>query len=189
MSLNKANEVADVLGWPKPTVVNGLVLMQSSEDQTSKEEGLELDNEDNQTHIIISSLTPQAGCNEANNTYEILDKIQVSKPWLHATYPHLNNLHSLALCEIKGDSMEPTFHEKDTILIDTATNTVTIDGVYVFTYHDTLLIKRIQRIPGLGYSVISDNKEFYEPFNIPNEDLENLTVHGRVVGKFGFNKI
>lgn len=176
MSLNKAYEIADIMGWPKPVVENGVV----HSNQPGTEDTWKTSDE---THVIISSLTLQADGNE------ILDKIQVSKPWLQATYPHLINLSELTLGEIKGDSMEPTFKEKDTILVDTGAQTVAIDGIYVFTYHDTLLIKRIQRIPGKGYSVISDNKEIYETFSIPNEDLEHLTVHGRVIGKFGFNKI
>lgn len=186
MSLRKAQEVASIMGWAEPRVIDGVVIEGNKEEQEAYYQnlisGLNKDTS-NETHVIISSPTTQVEDNK------ILDKIQVSKPWLQATYPHLINLSELALCEIKGDSMEPTFKEKDTILVDTEAQTVAIDGIYVFTYHDTLLIKRIQRIPGKGYSVISDNKEIYVPFSIPNEDLEHLTVHGRVIGKFGFNKI
>ena len=85
--------------------------------------------------------------------------------------------------------MEPTFDQEDTILVDRSTSTFEVDGVYVFTYHDSLMIKRIQRRPGRGYVVISDNKDLYDAYDLPNEDLENVRVHGRVVGKFGFVKI
>lgn len=178
MSLQKANEIADVMGWEPPMKV-----------MLKEEVNKHPDLTDTETHIVISSLTPRAGCNEANNDYEILDKIQVSKYWLHATYPHINNLHTLALCSIKGDSMEPTFNEDDTILVDRSTLSFDSDGVYVFTYHDTLLIKRIQRRPGHGYMVISDNRDLYETYLISNEDLANVSVHGRVIGKFGFDRI
>lgn len=181
MSMQRATEIAEVMGWEKPQ------LKMTSEGLTALTEDNSLSN--SPTSIVISTLTPQAGTLAHNNDYEILEQVRVPTHWLKATYPNLANINNLALCNIRGDSMEPTFDQEDTILVDRSTVTFDTDGVYVFTYHDTLLIKRVQRRPGRGYIVISDNREFYEAYEIPMEDLANVNVHGRVVGKFGFVKI
>lgn len=158
--------------------------------------GLTLDDETTQspqplpstTSSIISTLTLATANNQANNDGKILEQIKVSTLWLRASYPQTST-EALALFTIVGDFMEPSFKPQDTVLVDTSTCTVDQDGMYIFTYHDTLLIKRIQRRPGLGFMMISDNKTLYEQYSVPNEDLDNLTVHGRVIGKFEFKKI
>ena len=173
LSVQKAVEIATLMGWEPPTV------------NTEGRENLS----PTPTHLIISTLTPQAGSTAHNNEHEILEQVKISTSWLKAKYPNLANLGNLALCNIRGDSMEPTFDEEDTILVDRTATTFEVDGVYVFTYHDSLLIKRIQSRPGRGFIVISDNKDLYESYNLPVEDLEYVRVHGRVVGKFSFNKV
>ena len=179
MSIYKAMEVADVMGWDMPL---GMELGEKPKPQPEPQPPT-----NPTTSITISSLTPVAGHSHANNDGEILEKIQVPTAWIKAAYPQTQT-SALALCAIGGDSMEPSFKPQDTVLIDTTTCTFDQDGLYIFTYHDTLLIKRIQRRPGLGFIVISDNKEFYESYEIPTGDLENLEVHGKVIGKFRFDK-
>ena len=177
MSIKRAGEIAKVMDWEAPSIF-------LSEDSSSS-----TPTENSTTHITISSLTPRAGVDVSANDSEVIDLVRVSRAWLRGQFPNLTNLQSLALCNIVGDSMEPTFDGDDTILVDCSTKQFDFDGVYVFTYYDTLLIKRIQRRPGVGYMVISDNRDLYEPYKINLEDLANVTVHGRVIGKFGFDRM
>ncbi len=85
--------------------------------------------------------------------------------------------------------MEPAIRDSDTLVADTTHNSFDSDDVYVFTYDDELYIKRIQRIPGEGVMMTSDNKELYAPIALGKEQLKNVTVHAKVVGKWGFQHI
>lgn len=59
-----------------------------------------------------------------------------------------------------GDSMEPTLHDSDLLLIDTAQQTLTsADRIWVVTYADCGMIKRLRPVPGGGVEVMSDKKE------------------------------
>lgn len=59
-----------------------------------------------------------------------------------------------------GDSMEPTLHDSDLLLIDTDQKTLTsADRIWVLTYADCGMIKRLRPVPGGGVEVLSDKKE------------------------------
>ena len=183
MSVDRALAVAEIMGWDKPPLSETLSLGDRHKIVEVLVKGAQ------ETSIVISSLHPVAGVNSHNNEHEVLEQIKIPTEWLRSSYPNISNLSNLALCSISGDSMEPTFKALDTVMVDTTVQNFDYDGVFVFTYHNTLLIKRVQAIPGTGFMVISDNKTLYDQYSVPNEDLDNLTVHGRVIGKFEFKKI
>jgi phage repressor protein C with HTH and peptisase S24 domain len=57
-----------------------------------------------------------------------------------------------------GDSMEPTLKDGDTVLIDTAQNDITSqDRIWALSYGDLGMIKRVRRLPGGIYHLLSDN--------------------------------
>lgn len=59
-----------------------------------------------------------------------------------------------------GDSMEPTLHDSDLLLIDTDQKTLnSADRIWVVTYADCGMIKRLRPVPGGGVEVMSDKKE------------------------------
>jgi phage repressor protein C with HTH and peptisase S24 domain len=77
-----------------------------------------------------------------------------------------------------GDSMEPTLHDSDLLLIDTAQRQLTsADRIWVLTYADCGMIKRLRPIPGGGIEVSSDKKEV-SPFTAYDGEIE---IIGRVV--------
>jgi phage repressor protein C with HTH and peptisase S24 domain len=77
-----------------------------------------------------------------------------------------------------GDSMEPTLHDSDLLLIDTAQRQLTsADRIWVLTYADCGMIKRLRPVPGGGIEVWSDKKEV-SPFTAYDGELE---IIGRVV--------
>ena len=77
-----------------------------------------------------------------------------------------------------GDSMEPTLHDSDLLLIDTAQRQLTsADRIWVMTYADCGMIKRLRPVPGGGVEVWSDKKEV-SPFTAYDGELE---IIGRVV--------
>ncbi|MBN8239282.1 helix-turn-helix transcriptional regulator [Marinobacter hydrocarbonoclasticus] len=86
----------------------------------------------------------------------------------------------LALVFAKGDSMEPTISDNETVMVDTSERELRDGHIYVIRNGDHLLVKRIQTLWNDGVQLLSDNKE-YPPQEIPSSDLENLEVIGKVV--------
>lgn len=77
-----------------------------------------------------------------------------------------------------GDSMEPTLHDSDLLLIDTAQRQLTsADRIWVLTYAGCGMIKRLRPVPNGGVEVWSDKKEV-SPFAAYDGELE---IIGRVV--------
>jgi phage repressor protein C with HTH and peptisase S24 domain len=77
-----------------------------------------------------------------------------------------------------GDSMEPTLHDSDLLLIDTDQRQLTsADRIWVLTYADCGMIKRLRPVPGGGVEVWSDKKEV-SSFTAYDGEIE---IIGRVV--------
>lgn len=87
---------------------------------------------------------------------------------------------NLVVVWAKGDSMEPTISNNDTLLINTADTRPADGNMYVIRQDDLLWVKRIQIQPIGSWVLISDNAT-YPPMTILREDLHNFEVLGRVV--------
>lgn len=80
----------------------------------------------------------------------------------------------------RGDSMEPTIKDNDSLLVNLS-SIAPIDGkIFVVRLGSELYAKRIQKRWDGGIELISDNKE-YDKQVIPAEELEQLQVIGQVV--------
>ena len=78
----------------------------------------------------------------------------------------------------EGDSMEPTLKDGDVILIDTAQKDIRQqDRIWAISYGDLGMIKRVRRLPGGTYRIISDNPNV-QPFDVADGEMY---VVGRVV--------
>jgi phage repressor protein C with HTH and peptisase S24 domain len=84
--------------------------------------------------------------------------------------------------------MEPTFRDGDILIVDTGVREVRIDTIYVFALDDELYVKTLQRVPGVGLRVISDNKK-YETYLLEEETWRTLDVLGRVVWTWNGRKL
>jgi phage repressor protein C with HTH and peptisase S24 domain len=86
---------------------------------------------------------------------------------------------SLFLASGHGDSMEPTLHKHDLILIDTTERRIGLgDTIYALEYAGSGLIKRLRRVVRAGeprIMILSDNP------NVPPEEAHPQDV--RIVGK------
>jgi len=86
-----------------------------------------------------------------------------------------------------GDSMSPTFNSGDVLLVDTAVNSVVVDGIYVLATDSRLFIKRVrERLHG-GYEISSDN-----PLVKTVDELNGghqVNVLGRVVWVWNGKKV
>lgn len=119
-----------------------------------------------------------AGLGRVNTVKQKPDElVGVSQRWLWRTGLYKDNLLYILA---EGDSMEPTIHSKDMLLIDQSA-TVLKDGcIYVLRVEDDLLVKRVQRTSN-GIKLISDNRSLYDPIELIFDDGVNVEVLGRVV--------
>lgn len=89
------------------------------------------------------------------------------------------NEGDLALVWAKGDSMEPTIHSNDTLVVHTGRIKPQDGHIYIFRDEDQLFVKRYQSIIG-AWRLISDNS-IYTPLDIPKSEQHNFQVVGQVV--------
>jgi len=95
---------------------------------------------------------------------------------------HISERQSV-LMDVRGDSMEPTLKDGDTVLIDQTEKDILDGRIYVVTLGDELRVKRVQK--GWDGIVLTSDNPRYSDIHIAARDLEAFKVHGRVrwVGK------
>lgn len=103
---------------------------------------------------------------------------KVTPDWLHKNVPTNTGNKNLAIVTGYGDSMRGMFNSGDPLLVDAGVKNLEDDGVYFFRVGDEGFIKTLQRIPGEGIRVISENKK-YETWTI-TKDMD-FEVFGRVL--------
>lgn len=103
---------------------------------------------------------------------------KVTPDWLHKNVPTNTGNKNLAIVTGFGDSMRGMFNSGDPLLVDAGVKNLEYDGVYFFRIGDEGFIKTLQRIPGEGIRVISENKK-YETWTI-TKDMD-FEVFGRVL--------
>lgn len=102
----------------------------------------------------------------------VIQSIQVSREWVEKNLPYYTSIENLAIVTGFGDSMLGMFNPGDPLLVDRGITKADVDGVYFFRVGDEGFIKRLQRIPGEGMVVISENQK-YRDWNIrPDMDFE-----------------
>ncbi len=104
-------------------------------------------------------------------------KLAFRHKWLR--YRGLKPEH-LVLVFAKGDSMEPTINDNNTLMIDTSNRELMDGHIYVIRTDGHLIVKRIQKLWNKGILLLSDNKEYREQQIEPNE-ADDLEVIGKVV--------
>lgn len=116
----------------------------------------------------------------------VVGRLTVSPDWVSRTIKPLSNLRNLRFIHGYGDSMEPTFHDGDILLVDVGIKDPAIDGIYVLEANERIYIKRVrQRLNG-EYEVTSDN-----PIVKTVDDLNaaGVQVCGRVVWVWNGKKL
>lgn len=85
----------------------------------------------------------------------------------------------MVLMDVVGVSMEPEIRHGDMVLIDQSQSRVFAHAVYAFGVDDTVLVKRVEKRPGMVV-LLSDNRD-YAPIELRGQEIEGLRVIGRVV--------
>lgn len=125
-------------------------------------------------HIPLHDMDTPSTLLEAGQTDQI-DILVASHHWLH----QLLGLESMKLLALlaRGDSMEPTIHQGDILLIDQNCTRIHDGQIFAISDGETLLVKRLQRGLHGMLQVISDNP-LYPEFDACSSTLR---VVGRVV--------
>lgn len=82
------------------------------------------------------------------------------------------------LMVVAGDSMEPLIKDGDTILVDESENTPRDGYIFVVGLADTLMVKRLSRIPN-GWRLCSENRDRADT-DVQGDEMETFRVYGRV---------
>jgi len=98
----------------------------------------------------------------------------VDHEWLRVNVKHHTGASNLCIVTGFGDSMLGMFNPGDPLLVDRGVTTCNFDGVYFFRVGDEGFIKRLQRIPGEGVLVISENTKYRDWTIKPDMDFEVL---------------
>jgi len=107
--------------------------------------------------------------------------VTFKRQWIHQEL-HANP-SDLCLINVDGESMEPTLRHGDMILLDRRkAQVVPYDGIYVIRMEESLLVKRLQRLPDNKVNATSDNPA-YGSFilSLGDQNDEDFAIIGRVV--------
>ncbi|WP_231103347.1 XRE family transcriptional regulator [Pseudoalteromonas luteoviolacea] len=123
-------------------------------------------------HVSVST-----GYGAFNDQMQVSRHLAFRKKWLE--YKNLEK-SKLAVVFAKGDSMEPTIHNNNTILVDLSDKKLSEGLIYVVRLGEELYAKRLQQYLDGSVRLISDNKEYVEQVVKPDE-MEQLEIIGKVV--------
>lgn len=123
-------------------------------------------------HVRVST-----GHGALNDDNPVKRHLAFRRKWLQ--YRKLNE-KDLAVVFAGGDSMEPTIHNNNTILVDVSDVQLKDSSIYVLRFGDELYAKRLQQCFDGSVLLISDNKEYSDQVIKPDE-LEQLNIIGKVV--------
>ncbi|MEQ4308549.1 LexA family transcriptional regulator [Pseudomonas syringae] len=111
---------------------------------------------------------------------EVIKDITVHLNWLKTQGLAFSRIENLAIITGDGDSMDGTFRDGDSLLVDRGITEIRTDAVYVFTLDGDLYIKRLQRMTGGALRMISDNP-LYPAIIIEGADLTKVHIQARVL--------
>lgn len=121
-----------------------------------------------------------AGMTPPQGQIDVIRDMTVHLDWLARRGVNYSKVENLAIITGDGDSMEGTFSDGASLLVDMGITEIRTDAIYVFTLDGDLFIKRLQRITGNSLSMISDNPR-YKPVELNGEQLERMHIHARVL--------
>lgn len=133
-------------------------------------------NNDEFVKIPVCDVERFVNYNSICNNENILYYMAYRKEWLH------NNglfVKDLVMIVVTGDSMKPTIHNQDYILINKAETELKDGRIYVVCSDEILWVKRIQILPNNKILLLSDNR-IYPAIKLDLEQ-DNFKVIGRVV--------
>lgn len=97
--------------------------------------------------------------------------------WLRSLTP--TPFSQIAAIAMSGDAMEPTLHNGDQALVDTAQVNLRREGLYLLCLDDTLMVRRVSMHPATKRVTLTTDNARYPVF--ADLDPDNLEALGRVI--------
>lgn len=152
-----------------------------------EDEGLGLDTSplgESQAPQFVNLPVRNAQLSAGNGSYYELDQVT---EYIPVSVDYLIQHHidpgSADIVRIKGDSMERTLFDGDTVIVDRSQTKPVSGRVYAFTFDDELRVKRfIKRMDG-SWEISSDNKDNpdYRSEFLSHHNFERIRIRGRVM--------
>lgn len=127
----------------------------------------------NSYQIDVLNIKASAGTGIENQIVEVIDTILLDKNLFKTPI----NPAKIKLIQVSGDSMFPTLHDGDFVIID-ETKAYGVDGIYAINLHNQILIKRLKFKLDGTIQIISDNKDYEMEVYNPNETQIPLHIIG-----------
>lgn len=135
-------------------------------------------NEEN-ISLVVLDIEASAGDGAVNgDMVQVVKQLQFVPEQFHKYYPGITPAN-IRIINVKGDSMYPTFNNGDLLFVDISIQAFDGDGIYIFSFDNTIFVKRIQKT-GRDYCIISDNEALYKPWFITPNDMPEMHIHGKV---------
>lgn len=139
--------------------------------------GLSTQQDDDFAYLPLYEARAAAGTGLVPAGDDVAGTLAFRRDWLrHAGIP----VSSAGLMTAVGDSMHPTVPDGSVMLVDMAAREPRDGCIYVLARDDAVVVKRLQRIAGGAFYLLSDNP-LYEREEVARSDLEGINVVGRVV--------
>ena len=157
-------------------VTPAYLLSGSDEPVTAGSTPLEIGNEE-YTQVAGYDIRAAAGAGALNHSEEVAHYHLFRSHWLRSVTT--SPIDRLAVIRVDGDSMEPTLHGGDHVLIDRAQNGFHRDGIYALDIGDGLQVKRVSMHPTAQTLTIKSDNAQYPTYDGINPDEARFA--GRVV--------
>ncbi len=108
------------------------------------------------------------------------EAIETYYAFRHAWLRRKGQISQMRLMRVTGDSMEPTLRDEDVVLIDLSQTEIYTGKIYAVGIDEEIVVKRLDKKPG-QLVLVSDNRQFYPPFEVAVTDDSNVRVLGRVI--------
>lgn len=124
----------------------------------------------------------------ASENPEVLQRVNVLESWAKEAIG--GNLNRIRLITASGDSMTPTFNDRDVLFVDETVREYRSEGIYIIDTPDGLRAKRLQRLMDGSLRILCDNHALYpHPDVVTGEVLNSIRICGKVVASWNFRKI
>lgn len=138
-------------------------------------------------YIPLFDATASCGNGAEIRSSVIVDLLKVNRAWV-SRFCGAASERSLNLIGITGDSMEPTLHDGDFVVVDVSAQRAFTDALFAFVLDGDLFVKRFQRA-GHNLVIHSDNPR-YPPITLTPADMEHgFKVIGKVVTTCKLNAV
>lgn len=130
--------------------------------------------------IPVYDISFSAGSGCFFDNAEIIDSYSISTATLDRYNTSPNNV---GVFRVKGESMEPTLNDGDTILIDTSINVPKNNKIFAFSFDGELKVKRFFHQLDRSWRISSDNddKNRYQDEFVYNGKINELDIVGQVL--------